>query len=1023
MRWPLTSILLLATVALGVVSWSAAPMPPATGAGQPVDRVAAAAAVTAVRFVPNRGQWHDEVRYAAIGDTAGWLHDDGFTLRFERWREPGDGSPTAAVAAREQSGCVVRTRIVDAQRPTIVPGRELPSRQHFFLGADPERWCADVPGFATVALQGVLPGIDVVFRPLPEGRRGPFEYDLVLAPGADLSRFVAVCEGVDALRIDAEGRLCASISTPNGGTELVQDTPISWQDTPAGRVPLRVAFRLLGTRSYGFVATDLDPTWPATVDPGVLWGTYLGGGASDSINDLHWQPGVGIWVAGWAGSTDFPTTVGAYRTTGGSDAFLARLTEDGNSLVFSTYLGGSAGEEVRGVAVGPANTATVVGFTASTDFPTTPGALQPVYQGASPFIGIGDAFLVRFAASGAALIGATYLGGSSDDIAEDVHVDASGNAVVTGFTFSANFPITPLVWQPTFGSFPDIDSDGFVARVSANAQSLLYSTFVGGLASEQLLEVDVDPATGDVVVAGWSLSHNYPTTLNAYRSTSGGDIEAVVTRLNSTGTAAVFSTFLGGVASESAHDVRFAADGSVWVGGRTLSTNFPVTMNAPQRTNAGEFDGFVSHLSANGQSLLFSTLLGGPGVDSVRSIDVLAGGVVVVGETGPGFPVTSNPIQGQFAGGSIDGFISYLTAGGTVLSYSSYLGGTNQDVLGSVQIDGSGMAVVAGWSFSTDFPIAPAGYQDTMHGVQDGVVLKIDLLSQLGEGFRVTGPVPTAPQIVTAGPQQLLAAQIENLTDRDLTVDAVRVLVAGSGSAPQHVQALRVWLDVPSAAAATLVAGPIAVPVDDDELQILLVGALLPARAVGTLRIECDLTADAAGRTIELAGAIVDRDAWQLRASGVGPGPTIRVLGTGRAAGQVLVHGALPGDADGDGEATVFDVRRLLSQLGAGAAAIDCDGDQVVTMADVGMTRNAVLGRPSLIAGPAVVAAGQWFTVRGVFGAGVLEATLGGRVLVPGRVTPREITLRVDAAQPKGTHDLVVLLGGRQVFLGPVLVQ
>jgi len=1018
MRRPLLLTLLLPIAASGAMpSPSAAPRTAASEAA------VARAAVAAVRFVPNLGQWHEDVRYASLGDTAGWLHDDGFTLRYERWRQPADAAAATAAMVREQSGCVVRTRFVDAAKPTFVPGRDVPTRENFFLGNDPTRWRTDVPSFATVAMQGVLPGIDVVFRPLPAGRRGPFEYDLVLAPGADLARFVAVCDGVDALRLDRDGRLCAGITTPTGGAELVQEAPIAWQDTPAGRVPLRVEFRLLGTRSYGFVAANLDPTFPATVDPGVLWGTYLGGGASDSINAMQWKSGTGIWVAGWAGSTDFPTTVGAYRTTGASDAFVARLQENGSSLVFSTYLGGSAGEEVRGLAIGPGDTATVVGFTASADFPTTPGSLQPTYGGSSQIAGIGDGFLVRFAANGAALLGATYLGGTSDDVAEDVTVDPSGNSVVAGFTFSGDFPTTPGVWQPTFNSMPFIDSDGFVARISANAQSLQYSTFVGGVASDQLLAVDVDPTSGDVLVAGWTQSTNFPATLNAYSTTNNGDVEAVVARLNANATAPVFATYLGGVWDEGAYDAHFAADGSVWVGGRTDSTNFPVTLNAPQRVNAGTFDGFLSHLSANGQNLVFSTLIGGSGVDSVRAFDVGAAGIALVGDAGPGFPVTANPIQAQFAGGNLDGFIGYLTAGGTTLTYASYLGGVDQDMLRGVRLDVAGMAVVAGWSFSTDFPVAPAGFQPNLHGVQDGVVVKLDLLSQIGAGFAVAGAATSGPVVVPAGPQTVLTATVANVTDRDITIEAVRLLLAGAGSAPLQAQSLRVWFDVPAASAPVLVAGPIVVDDDDDETELLLSGAVLPAHAEGTLRFECDLVAGPQGRSVELAAAVVDRDAWRLRADGVGAGPEVRVLGTGRAEGPVLVQGAMPGDADGDGQATIFDLRLLLNRLGEVASSIDCDGDLVITAADVALQRAAVLGRPALVEAPTVVTAGGWFTLRGVFGGGLLDATLGGRAVTPGRVTTREITLRVDPTQAKGPQDLTVLLAGRQVFLGPVLVQ
>ena len=1000
-------------------AWAVTPSPSAAPRAEAAAPPGIDAALAQVRFVPNHGQWHGDVRFAALGDTAGWLHDDGFTLRFERWREP---SVPADAAPREHGGCVVRTRFLDAAVPRVVPGRERAERQHFFLGNEPQRWRSDVPAFDSVLFEGVHPGIDVLFRQLPAGRRGAFEYDLVLAPGAELDSFVAECEGVEALSIDADGRLCARIATPDGVAELVQEAPIAWQETPHGRKPLEVAFRLLGTRRYGFTAIDRDASLPTVVDPGVVWGTYLGGGASDSVNDLHWQPGVGIWVAGWAGSTDFPTTTGAYRTVGGADAFVARLAENGQSLVFATYLGGTAGEEVRGIALGPGNTATVVGFTGSADFPITPGAQQPGYGGGSQFIDIGDGFVTRLAANGASLLGSTYLGGATDDVAEKVVVAPDGDAIVVGWTFSTDFPITPGAWRTAFASIPSVDSDGFVVRLAGDLQSLDFATFVGGLWSDQMLAIDLEPVTGDIVVAGWTLSPNYPTTFNAYRSTSGGDNEAVITRLSGNGATAVFSTYLGGVDAESAHDVAFDVDGSVWVAGRANSPNFPTTLNAPQRFNAGDYDGFVAHLPANGQSLLFSTLLGGPGADSVRAIDVLPNGVVVVGETASGFPLTAAPIQDQFAGGSLDGFLSYLTAGGTTLTYSTYLGGSGQDFLTGVQLDASGMAIVGGWTFSTDFPIAPAALQATHAGVQDGAVVKIDLLSELGQGLTVASPPVTSPTFVAPGRHTLLAAQLGNETGRTLSIDALRLLVAG-GAAPQSVRELRVWLERDGTAPA-LVGGVDALSVGSAEVALALSGADLPAATDAVLRVDAVLDADPQGATVELACAIADRDAWTLRAEGAGAGPEVRVLGNGRAVGPVLVHGTLPGDVDGDGATSIFDLRALLSLLGDVAPGIDVDGDGVLTSADVALMREVVLGRPVLVAAPTAVSPGQWFTLRGAFAVGeLLEATLGGRSLLPGRVTPREITLRVPAESSLGTQTLQVLLGGRTVVSVPLLVQ
>ena len=977
-----------------------------------------------LQFVPNRGQWHDEVRFCALGDTAGWLHDDGFTLRFERWSNEPSSALVTTDMRREQSGCVVRTRFLAAQKPTFVPGAPLAALHNFFLGNDRERWRTDVPGYATVCMQGVLPGVDVMFRPLLQGRSGAFEYDLLLAPGAELSRFVARCEGVARLRIDRDGRLCAAITTPEGERELIQEAPIAWQDTPLGRRPLQVAFRLLDECTYGFVARDLDPGCAATVDPGVVWGTFLGGGATDRINALRWKPGVGIWVAGWAGSTDFPTTAGAYRTVGGADAFLARLSDNGQALQFATYLGGAMGEEVRGLDLGPGDTATVVGFTRSTNFPVTPSAVQPTFGGSSPFLDIGDGFVVRFTAAGDALLGATYLGGLHDDVAEAVVVDATGSAVVAGWTSSGNFPTTLGAWQPAIGGLPIIQSDGFVTKVSANAQSLLFSTYVGGLASEQLLDLDRDPVSGDLVVVGWSQSPNYPVTLNALRPTSAGGIEGVVLRLSSTGASAVFSTYLGGIADEAMQTVEIAPDGSIWLGGFTNSMNFPTTLNAPQQVFAGATDGLVCQLNGGGQTILFSTLLGGPGPDRVRGLDVSAGGTVVVGEAGDGFPVTVDALQSQFAGGSLDAFVTHLVGG--ALQWSTYLGGMNQDVLGSVVVANNGLAVVAGWSYSADFPIAPPTMQSQLRGVEDGIILKLDLVNDLGDSLRVVPlAAPTGPKFVGDGEQEALAVSLENVSSRDLAIESVRVLVAGAGMTPSHFESLRVFGEDPGQPSTppVLVAGPLTLAADDTELDVVLNGLVLAPGATAVLRFMAAIRTDPAGSSVEVACVIVDAGSWTLHAMGAGAGPTVRVLGSGRVMGPVFIAGSLPGDADGDGRWTVADLRLQLARLGTTDRVIDCDGDAQLTPTDVALSRDAVLGRPSLVTIPALVRS-SWITLRGVFPRDrSLQASLGGRSLAQGALTPREITLRIEGSQPAGTQDLVVSLDGRVIIARPVLVQ
>lgn len=977
-----------------------------------------------LQFVPNFGQWAGDsssVRFVALGDTAAWLHDDGYTLRFERWSKEEKDTPV-----RRCSGAVVRSRFVGAATKGFTTGSEFATRHHFLKGA-PDQHVRNVPAFETVTMMQVQAGIDVMFRPLPpaledDAAKGPFEYDLLLAPGADLASFEVECDGIESLRIDDGGRLVAGVQTPEGERELVQQAPIAWQTTVAGTQPIHVSFRLLGTTRYGFVAEQLDPTLPTVVDPGVVWGTHLGGGLTDRIHDVQWQPGSGVWVGGWTGSTDFPTTVGAYQTVGAADGMVARLADDGQSLVFATYLGGGNSDQVRGIALAPDLTATVVGFTNSADFPVTAGAAQAVYGGGSSFIDIGDGFVSRISANGDTLLGSTYAGGLFDDVAEDVELDPSGNAIVVGWTTSADMPIPAGGFQPALGGLFLAQSDGFVLGVASNAQTFSFGTFLGGQMSEQLLGVDRDPLTGDLAVTGWSLGADYPTTPSVVRPSSGGGIDAILTRLTANAGTAVFSTYMGGVGEDAAQAVQFDTDGSIWIGGFTASTNYPATLLAPQQSFAGANDGFVTRISSLGQSLVFSTLLGGPGQDRVRDLDLAAPGLMVVGEAGDGFPVTIDAVQSQFAFGITDGFASLLTNNGATLAWSSYFGGVGQDSLQAVDFADSGLAVIAGYTYSPDFPIAPSGLQPQLLGVEDGVVLQLDLLTDIGPAMAVEPlDVPTV-ELVASGDVDLIQFDLVNITDRDLVVDSVRVLITGDGATSQNVNNVRVLLDQGDGTIRQLVGGPFAVAPGVD-LVIPLVNVTLPAKASTRFALTVTVAAALDGSSVEVGAAIVDASAWQVHAIGFGGGPTVSISGSGRAVGPVYVLGGLAGDIDGSGTRTVLDVRRLATSVGSVDAIHDTNGDGVLTPVDVDATVQAILGRGVIFSVPTQVVAGQWLLSRCLLPIdGSIQATLGGRALTLGRMGPRQLSLLVDSTQPVGLQELIILLDGEVVFAGFVEV-
>lgn len=1019
MRRPTLLPLLLLLPLLGSFAQRSGPSGRPEAPPPAASRVAAAAAMQRLHFVPNVGQWHEAVRFAALGDTTGWLHDDGFSLRFERWRREESGR------FAEQVGCVVRTRFLGAAAPEFEPAGPLATRRHFFVGNDPARHRTDVPAYERLVMRGVLPGIDVAFRALPEGRRGPFEYDLLLAPGAELARFAARCEGVESLRIDADGRLCARLAGLADAPELVQEAPVAWQETPTGTRPLRVAFRLLAHDTYGFAADDLDPAFAAVVDPGVVWGTFLGGGSADSIAALAWQPGIGVWVGGITGSVDFPSTSGAFQAAGNTDGFVAMLADDGETLRFATYLGGSSTDEVRGMALGPGGEPTVVGITRSTNFPVTPGALCPHYSGGSLFLDVGDAFVTRLATTGALIQASTYLGGMFDDVAEAVAIDAAGNAVVVGWTSSHDFPISAGAAQSLLNGTPGAQSDAFLVRIAPGFQELVGGTFLGGVAIDQFLDVALDPATGDAIACGWSQSADFPVTPGSVSSVFGGQVDAVVVRINSAASALLFSTYLGGSGSDFGLTVHRDRQGYLWVGGSTSSSDFPTTAGAPMGFPGGGIDGFVVRLAPNGQSIDYATYLGGPGSDKVRGIATWPGGVVVVGEASDGFPLTPDAQQPVHSGGVLDGFVLRLDANsGTYdLGYGTLLGGASQDVFKDVAISDNGIAVIAGWTFSSDMPIEPSGYQDTLLGVQCGVVIKFDLLADLGEGLRVTAEGGGVERGVGDGERELLGATLENLTDRELHVDAVRLLVGGAGDARARLSAVRCFWDR-DGQDPLLVAGPAVVVADDGELVLSLQGASLPAFGTVRLRVVGVVAADPAGFSAEIAAAIVGVGSWTLRAAGGGLGPAVRVQAPGRAVGSVLVLGELPGDVDRDGVRSVVDVRRQVSQLGAVDRAVDADGDGIITPADVDATREALLGRAVVFGAPAALVRGGFCTLRGSFPAGIaVQATLGGLALPIGTVTPREAIVFVPTDHPSGLQELRVLAGGRVVRSALVDVQ
>jgi uncharacterized protein (TIGR03437 family) len=316
----------------------------------------------------------------------------------------------------------------------------------------------------------------------------------------------------------------------------------------------------------------------------------------------------------------------------------------------------------------------------------------------------------------------TFLGGSGDDQAKAIAVDSSGNAYVTGSTASTNFPRASAV-QSTFGG----NGDAFVAKLNAAGSALVYSTYLGGNNNDIGLGIAVDSA-GNAYVAGLTESANFPRANALQAAFGGGSTDAFVVKLNTSGSALVYSTYLGGSGSDEGHGIAVDSSGNAYVTGSTSSGNFP-RANALQSTFGGNGNAFVAKLNAAGSALVYSTYLGGSGGDIGQGIAVdSSGNAYVTGVTAStNFPVQS-PLQRALGGvGGVDGdaFVAKLNAAGSALVYSTYLGGSALDYGYGIAVDSSGNAYVTGFTSSGNFPTA-SPRQTTWGGAQDAFVAKLN---------------------------------------------------------------------------------------------------------------------------------------------------------------------------------------------------------------------------------------------------------------------------------------------------------
>ncbi|HTW59701.1 MAG TPA: SBBP repeat-containing protein [Terriglobales bacterium] len=667
------------------------------------NRVRAAMGALPLAFEANQGQSDPRVKYMARGN--------GYTLFLT-----GDeavfavqsslGSPSTAasgkfgrskfdamrghVAARgEEKSAAIHMKLVGGKsNAEMVAGSELAGRINYYIGNNPAKWQQGVKQYSAVTYRGVYPGVNLAYH----GQRPQLEFDFIVSPGASAAPIDLGFKGASGIATDADGNLVLKSAAGN----VLLHKPVAYQEKDGQRQAVDVSFRRDGADQVGFAVGAYDHSRELVIDPTLSYGTYLGGNNEDEVFAIAFDSTNGIYVTGETKSTSgFPG--GNAPTNYGFYAFVTKLNSSG-TLTYTTIFGGAKtsssvnNDSGLAVAADSSGNAYITGITSSTNLPIVGPAAQPTSGGGGTCTNLKnsstpctDAYAAKLNGTGG-VAWSTYIGGTNDDDGYAIALDSLGDVWVAGDTFSSSF-------------YPN-----------NHATLVLYSNFNSG--------VVLNPPADDGFVA----------------------------ELNPTGTAFLYSTYLGGKFSDQINGIAIDAHNNVFVAGETASTNFP-TMN-PYQSGCGSdglcnahsgtvyYDGFVTEITAGGGSLTYSTYIGGSSDDYAFAIALdSSGDAYITGETSNDdtyttpavpYPTTSGAFSTTYnSSASNNAFVTEFDPAGSKLVYSTFLGGSTQDLGGGIAVDTFDDAYVTGMTASSNFPTTSNATQTTLKGTTDAFVTQV----------------------------------------------------------------------------------------------------------------------------------------------------------------------------------------------------------------------------------------------------------------------------------------------------------
>ena len=488
------------------------------------------------------------------------------------------------------------------------------------------------------------------------------------------------------------------------------ERPVAYQENNGLRREVTASFKRLDDATIGFEVGQYDQSQPLVIDPILVYSTYLGGSADDAGRGIVADIDGNLFLTGDSFSSDFLRQA----TPTNSDVFIGKLSSNGLLLTYS-FFGGSKNDFATGLAFDPSGNIYLCGHTESADFPVF-NSIGLALKGAS------DAFAVKLTPGADQFFYSSLVGGAGEESGVSIAADIAGNAYITGRTSSTDFPTFSAI-QPVFGGG---DSDAFISKIAPDGKSLVYSTFLGGSAIENGSEesgITLD-AAGNAYVTGDTQSTDFPTS-NALRTTKDGSAsssDGFVAKIDPNGINFVYATYLGGSQDDFGFGVAADQTGNAYLTGRTRSASF--TGSSATRPTTATSDAFVAKLNPAGSAISYLTFLGGTAGDESGNAIVIDsnGNAVIAGTAGDGVSTVS-AVQSYFRG-SGDAFVAKLGPTGSV-TFSSYLGGSNEDVALAVSLDPTGAIYLAGFTSSKDFlTVSPLVREN--RGARDILIAKID---------------------------------------------------------------------------------------------------------------------------------------------------------------------------------------------------------------------------------------------------------------------------------------------------------